>query len=124
MAKRFSNIGFRMIVTLLVLFVAAAAAAAAVEGPASPAPAAPPVAGCLAASPVNALDGLSPVAPSWMQRTPVPCGPGCPAIGAGTDPSCTGKKTGDACGSAGGFCLQVLSPTCPKSAAQCSCYAR
>ena len=61
--------------------------------------------------------------PVWMQTGPTPCGNGCPLSGQGTSPSCTGKMTGDACG-VGGTCFLILSPTCPRSAAQCSCVTR
>jgi hypothetical protein len=122
MSKRFSSTGLLAVFLLLALSVAMGARAA--EVLASPAPASPQVSGCPASSSTNALDSVTPVAPSWMQAMPIPCGPGCPAIGKGTDPSCTGKKTGDACGTAGGFCLQLLSPTCPRSNVQCICYQR
>ena len=122
MSKRFSWTGRLLMIALLVLSFAAAAGAA--EPPAGWTPAVSQGSGCPPISSVKALDGVISVAPSWMQATPVPCGPGCPAIGTGTDPACTGKRTGDACGAPGDFCLQVLSTTCPRSAAQCICYDR
>jgi hypothetical protein len=81
--------------------------------------------GCLAISSLNVQTGAASEVPSWLAATGgTPCGPGCPAIGAGTDPGCVGKTTGAACGAPGDFCLQVLSTTCPRSAAQCICYDR
>jgi hypothetical protein len=77
----------------------------------------PPAADCLAAT--STLPDL----PVWMQASPIPCGAGCPQSGQGTSPSCTGKMTGDACG-VGETCFLVLTPSCPRSAARCSCITR
>lgn len=77
----------------------------------------PPAGDCLAAT--STLPDL----PVWMQAGPIPCGSGCPLSGQGTSPSCTGKMTGDACG-VGGTCFLVLTPSCPRSAARCSCITK
>ena len=83
----------------------------AVEPPAAPA------ADC------QAVTSTLPDLPVWMQAGPIPCGAGCPLSGQGTSPSCTGKMTGDACG-VGGTCFLVLTPSCPRSAARCSCITK
>jgi hypothetical protein len=61
--------------------------------------------------------------PVWLQTGIIPCGAGCPLSGQGTSPSCTDKMTGDACG-VGGTCFLVLTPSCPRSAARCSCITK
>jgi hypothetical protein len=82
-------------------------------------PLAKPAAGCQG----QAVTSKLPELPVWMQAGPTPCGSGCPLSGQGTSPSCTGKITGDACG-VGGTCFLVLTPSCPRSAARCSCITK
>ncbi|MEO6196146.1 MAG: hypothetical protein ABIS20_24255 [Thermoanaerobaculia bacterium] len=80
-------------------------------------PPAKPAADC------QAVTSELPKPPVWLQAGPTPCGAGCPLSGQGTSPSCTGKITGDACG-VGGTCFLVLTPSCPRSAARCSCITK
>jgi hypothetical protein len=112
MSKRFPWAGLLLIVAL---FIAGAAGAA--EPPARLAPMAPQAASCLVSSSANAV---APVLPPWIEAGATLCGDGCPATGEGTDSGCRGKMTGTPCG-VGGTCLLLLTPTCPRSAARCSC---
>ncbi len=119
MSKRFTWPGLLLIAALFIVGAAGAA-----EPPAGLAPAAPQAASCQMSSPANAAGIMASVLPSWIAAGNTVCGDGCPATGQGTDPSCRGKITGDPCGSAGGICLLVLTPTCTRSAARCSCITR
>jgi hypothetical protein len=119
MSKRFPWAGLLLIVALFIVGAAGAA-----EPPAGLAPMAAQAASCRASSSASAANIVASVLPPWIEAGATLCGDGCPATGQGTDPSCRGKMTGDSCGSAGGICLLVLTPTCTRSAARCSCITR
>jgi hypothetical protein len=98
-------------------------AAGAVEPQASLAPV-PPAGGCLQSTPANAGDLPGSFLTPAVEKGTTACGPGCGAIGQGTDLSCRGKMVGDSCGFTGGSCFIALTPTCPHPNDRCICTPR
>jgi hypothetical protein len=109
MSNRFAATGILLMIALLL-----SGAAGAVEPPAGLT--------CPARASGSSTPSVS-LLPPWIEVQVTPCGNGCPGIGQGTSPSCTGKMVGDSCGT-GGTCLLLLTPSCPRSAGQCSCVTR
>jgi hypothetical protein len=97
-------------------------AAGAVEPQAGGAAAIPAV-GCQQSTPANAGDLLGSFLVPAVEKGSTLCGPGCPAIGLGTDPSCSGKSFGDTCAS-GKICVITLTPSCAHPNDRCVCIAR
>lgn len=85
--------------------------------------AAVPVGGCEQSTPANAGDLLGSFLVPAVEKGATLCGPGCPAIGLGTDPSCSGKMFGDTCAS-GKICVITLTPSCAHPNDRCICIAR
>jgi hypothetical protein len=102
------------------LFLSGAAGAA--EPQASGAAAVPAI-GCQQSTPANAGDLLGSFLTPAVEKGSTLCGPGCPAIGLGTDPACSGKSFGDSC-AAGKVCAITLTPSCAHPADRCICIAR
>jgi hypothetical protein len=117
MSKQVSWSGLLLIGALVL-----AGAAGAVEPQASLAPA-PSASGCLTSTPANAGDLLGSFLTPAVEKGTTVCGPGCPAIGLGTDPGCSGKMVGDTC-AAGKTCYIFLTPNCAHPADRCICVLR
>ena len=119
MSKQVSWSGLLLIGALFL-----AGAAGAVEPQAGGA-AAVPAAGCQQSTPANAGDFLgSFMAPAVEKGVSTVCGPGCPSLGLGTVPSCSGKMVGDVCGAAGATCYISLTPSCAHPNDRCICVPR
>jgi hypothetical protein len=82
-----------------------------------------PASGCLQSTPANAGDLPGSFLTPAVEKGSTLCGPGCPAIGLGTDPACSGKSFGDSC-AAGKVCAITLTPSCAHPADRCICIAR
>jgi len=117
MSKQVSWSGLLLIGALFL-----AGAAGAVE-PQAGAAAAVPAVGCQQSSPANGPDLLGSFLSPAVEKRSTLCGPGCPAIGLGTDPSCTGKMFGDTCAS-GKICVITLTPSCAHPNDRCVCILR
>ncbi len=117
MSKQVSWSGLLLMGTLFL-----AGAAGAVEPRASLAPVLP-TSGCVQSTPANAGDLPGAFLTPAVEKGSTLCGPGCPAIGLGTDPSCSGKMFGDTCAS-GKVCVISLTPSCAHPANRCICIAR
>jgi hypothetical protein len=117
MSKQVSWSGLLLIGALFL-----AGAAGAVEPQAGVAAAVPAV-GCQQSTPANAGDLPGSFLTPAVEKGSTLCGPGCPAIGLGTDPSCSGKMFGDPCAS-GKVCVITLTPSCAHPADRCICITR